>query len=511
MTDIQVIKEKEQEFLTEEEAKTVKEMFRKYLNSYKEKDSSVSDKEWLEQLFRTELPEMKEEEVKQEAEEIVTSIKQFDENLASCNEVAKRGISKERWLKDKVQEASVGMAVSEYGRTLEQMDTILFAKNTKLADALSRNSDGHIMMSPNLDGNIAEHMIANTTKLSAVLQGKNISVQVLESYTANSVDVRAINHTTGQYQNYQLKFGKDAKATIDLIERGNYNNQRLIVPSEQLEEVQEYFKKKGSFKTITDHIDAWGAEGNSFTKEEMKNLQEKAQSKGIAPELDYSHYKTKDLAMSIGKNATAMALQSAAVTTGLNVAAKIFKGEEIDKDELVEIAIKTGADTSIKTVTAGTLQLAIRKGIIKFIPKATPAGVIANIACVGIENIKILAKIASGDLSVTKGLDQMGRVTTAMVGGLLGMAKGAVLGAKLTGWIPVIGPGLAVVTGFVGGMVGYFGGSKIGETIYSTGKKVAGIAKSVAKAAWEGVKSAGRAIGNGIKSAVRAAASLFGF
>ena len=75
-----------------------------------------------------------------------------------------------------------------------------------------------------------------------------------------------------------------------------------------------------------------------------------------------------------------MALQSAAVTTGLNVAAKIFKGEEIDADELVEIAIKTGADTSIKTVTAGTLQVAIRKGIIKFIPKATPAGVIANIA-----------------------------------------------------------------------------------------------------------------------------------
>lgn len=101
------------------------------------------------------------------------------------------------------------------------------------------------------------------------------------------------------------------------------------------------------------------------------------------------------------------------MTTGLNVAAKIFKGEEIDADELVEVAIKTGADTSIKTVTAGTLQVAIRKGIIKFISKATPAGVIANIACVGIENVKVLAKIASGELSVTKGIDQMGRVTTS--------------------------------------------------------------------------------------------------
>lgn len=503
------VKRTEQEYLTENEARTVKDMFKKYLKSYKEKDPDMSDKEWLERLFRAELPEMTEEEIKQDSEEIVESIKTFHENLTSCNEAAKSGISKESWLADKIQEASVGVAVNEYGRTLQQIDNVLYAKNTELADALSRSADGHIMMSPNLDGNIAENMIAKTTELSASLQGKNISVEVLESHAANSVDVRAINHDTGQYQNYQLKFGKDAKATIDLLERGNYNNQRIVVPSEQLEEVQAYFKKKGSSKTITDHIEAWGAEGKSFTKEEMKALQEKAQSEGVAPEIDYSHYQKKDLAMSIGKNAGAMALQAAAVTTGLNVAAKIFKGEQIDKDELVEIAIKTGADTSIKTVTAGTLQVAIRKGIIKFIPKATPAGVIANIACVGIENVKILGKIASGDLSVTKGLDQMGRVTTSMVGGLLGMAKGAAIGAKLTGWIPVIGPGLAVVTGFVGGMVGYFGGSKIGDAIYSAGKKVAGAAKTVAKAAWNGIKSAGRTVVSGVKSVGRTISGLF--
>ncbi len=501
----------EQEFLTEDEAKAVKKLFNKYLKSYNEKSPSVTDKEWLEQLFIKELPEMKEDEAKQNAKEIVESIKMFDKNLTSCNEAATRGVSKERWLADMIEEASVGMAAGEYGRALDQVDNVLFAKNAELADAISRSSDGHIMMSPNLDGNIAEHMIAKTTELSASLQGKDISVEVLNSHTANSVDVRAINHKTGQYQNYQLKFGKDAKATINLLERGNYNNQRIVVPSEQLEEVQEYFKKKGSSKTITDHISAWGAEGKPFTKQEMKNLQEKAQSEGIAPELDYSHYRTKDLAINIGKNAGAMALQSMAVTTGLNIAEKIFKGEEIDEDELVEVAIKTGADTSVKTITAGTLQVAIKKGIIRFIPKSTPAGVIANIACVGIENVKVLAKIASGDLSLTKGIDQMGRVTTSMVGGLLGMAKGAALGAELTGWIPVIGPGLAVVTGFVGSMVGYFGGSKIGNAIYNAGKKVAGAAKTVAKAAWQGIKSAGRTIVNKVKSVGRSVAKLFGF
>ena len=215
--------------------------------------------------------------------------------------------------------------------------------------------------------------------------------------------------------------------------------------------------------------------------------------------------------MNISKNAGAMALQSMAITTGLNLAAKAFNGEKVDADELVEVAIKTGADTSIKTVTAGTLQSAIRKGIISFIPKATPAGVIANIACVGIEDVKILAKIASGDISVTKGLDQMGRVTTSMVGGLFGMAKGAAFGASLTGWIPVVGVSLGIATGFIGGMVGYCGGSKLGETVYNTGKRVASASRTVAKAAWNGIKSAGRAVSSGVKAVARGVTRVFGF
>ena len=175
------MEEKRQEYLTEEQARTVKELFKKYLRSYKEKDANMTDQEWLEQLFRTELPEMNEEEIKQDSEEIVTAIRTFDENLASCTEASKKGVSKESWLADKIQEVSVGMAVNEYGKTLQQMDNVLYAKNAELADALSRSADGHIMMSPNLDGNIAENMIAKTTELSASLQGKNISVSVLES------------------------------------------------------------------------------------------------------------------------------------------------------------------------------------------------------------------------------------------------------------------------------------------------------------------------------------------
>ena len=74
------IKKSEQEYLTEKEARTVKEMFQKYLKSYKEKTPKMNDKEWLEQLFRTELPEMTEAEIKHDSEEIVESATlSFDE------------------------------------------------------------------------------------------------------------------------------------------------------------------------------------------------------------------------------------------------------------------------------------------------------------------------------------------------------------------------------------------------------------------------------------------------
>ncbi|MCC8075171.1 MAG: hypothetical protein LIO95_04385 [Clostridiales bacterium] len=499
------------EYLTEKEARAVKALLKKSLRDYKKKPASMTDQVWLERLFVTELPELPAEEARQDAAEIVTAIETFDEDLQAVDEAATHGVSKESWLADKLQESSVGMSVNEYGRTLQAMDDVLYQANMEMADALQRSSDGHIKMSPNLDGNIAEQMVAKSTELSASLQGKNIKVEVRDAYTKNSVDVRATNLETGEYQNYQLKFGKDAKATIDLIERGNYNNQRIVVPADQLEEVQAHFKAKGSNKTITNHIDAWGAEGKAYTKEEMKALQEAAQEDGIMPSMDYSHYQTRDLAMSIGKNAGVMALQSAAVTTGLNIAKKVFEGEEVDPDELVEAAIKTGADTSVKVVTAGTLQVAIRKGILSVIPKTTPAGIIANVACVGVENVKILGKIASGELSLTRGLDRMSRVTTSMAAGLWQMAKGAAFGAKLAAWIPVIGAPLSVVSGLVGGMVGYMGGSKLGEAVHSAGKKVAGVAKTVAKSAVRGVKRVASAAKNTIGSFARGFTSLLGF
>lgn len=506
-----MLQDEEYEYITEREASAIKVIFEKYIQSYKERDASQTDIEWLEQLFKSEFPKMEEDTIKLEASEIIEAINNFDRHLESVNLAAKKGVSKEKWLADEFQDASTSMSVNEYGKILESIDDMLYKQNLQLDHALRRSQDGHIKKSLNLDGIIAENMIAQTAELSGFLQGKNIKVEVRDVFTENSVDVRATNLKTGKYQNYQLKYGKNANATINLIERGNYNNQQLIVPSEQLEDVQAHFKLKKSNKTISDHINAWGAKGNKFTKSDMKELQQYAQQKGVSPVMDYNHFRNRDLAMSIGKNASAMALQSAAVTTGINLANKVFKGERIEIEEVVEVAIKSGIDTSVKVVTSATLQVAVRKGLIKSIPKMTPTAVITNIVMVGIENMKILTKIASGELSFTKGLDQMGRVTTSMVVGLYGISQGAAIITALTTLTLGAAPVIAVLSGYIGVMLGYYCGSKLGNSIYNIGKKVASFAKNAARTVMRGIMKTGQEVANGIKEIVRSFTEFLGF
>lgn len=492
MSEKENSKVSEEEYVTEKEAKTFFSMFRKYWKEYKQKDPAMTNQEWLEQLLRREIPEMSEEEVKENAAEMVDSVQTFDENMTSLHEAAQHGTSKEHWLGKKLEEVPAGMSAQAYGAQLQEFDDLLAQANEELADAVTRSADGHIKMSQNLDGNLAEEMLAKTLEADAALQGKHIKVEVLNSHNKNSVDVRVKDLETGKWQNYQMKFGKDAKATIALIKRGDYRNQRIVVPKEQLKEVQAHCPEK----TITDHIDAFGARGKSYTKQEMKELQQKLQENGEVPQLSYDDVSVKTLASNIGKNAGKFAIISAAVTTGINVIKKAWKGEKIEADEVMEEALKSGADAGVKTVAAGTLKVAVEKGVLRCIPKGTPVGVIATIATVGVENVKILAKAAKGEISKEKVLDQIGRTTVSMTAGLIAAGEAAAIGG-------VIGGPVGVVVGAVTGAVGYVAGSKYGEVVYDTWKKTASMAKRTVKVIGKGVQKAGRWFGNKVRQVLR--------
>lgn len=483
------------EGLTEKEAKEFKVLLAKFVKSYSQKEQEVSDVEWLSAEFKDSMPELSEEEAKKMAEDTVSAVTEYDENLASLNAECKQGKSKEQWLADKVGQASSGVSVVEYGQYLDTINTAIENANAQMLRTVTTKA-GEISRNFNLDGYIAEQHHVNTFNANAALAKSKFYAEVKvpepgETYGLNSFDV-VIKDATKQsnvpVHQYQIKYGADAKQTIQLLrEHGEvtkYSNQQIVVPPEQMAEVQKAFPGKTVVAQIggTDKVKITS---DTLTKQQAKDLQIKTQEKSKIPTTDWNSFNTKDLALQLGKNAGLAGIQAAAITTGFSLAEQAIRGEGIDVDETVELALKTGADAGIKAAASGAVMAGVKKGVINIIPKGTSAGTIANVVSVGIENIKILGKVAKGDLTMTQGLENMGRTTTAMVYGLGWSKAGMAIGATALQWIPIVGP---FIGGLVGGMVGYMAGSKVGQTIFNGVKAIGRGVKNVCTSVWNGVK-----------------------
>ena len=128
----------------------------------------------------------------------------------------------------------------------------------------------------------------------------------------------------------------------------------------------------------------------------------------------------------------------------------------------------SGADFGVKTATAGALKAASEKGILKVIPKGTKGGTFANIAFVAIENVKVLGKVATGELTAKEGLDAMEQTTASCVAGIATSTKGAAIGATIGS---VLGPVGTAVGGFIGGTIGYMAGSKVAQAMLRVCRK----------------------------------------
>ena len=204
------------------------------------------------------------------------------------------------------------------------------------------------------------------------------------------------------------------------------------------------------------------------------------------PKADWNSYQTRELAVNLGKQAGQAGIQAALLGVGINLAKKAFDGEKIEAEDIVKTAVETGSDTCVKAAAGGALKVAAEKGVISILPPGTPAGTISKIACVAVENAKILMKVAKGELTLSEAAEHMGRTSVSMYAGLSAGAVGAGVGAAALSFIPVVGP---IVGGVVGGIVGYTAGSKVGETIFNAGKKVVQTGVKVIKKAAEVVSN----------------------
>lgn len=485
--------------LTVKEAEEVKEIWKRFFTAYKESGEEQEEFEWLEKQLKTELPEKSEDDIKKMKEEIVSSVREYDADLKDMTTQIEKGGTKERWLADRLEDAAKGVAVNEYGNYLNQINETMGQANSQMMRTVLRQ-DGGVKECLNLDGFLAEQYHVNSFNAKAVLQKSEFRAKIPkegEAFGKNSFDVVIYNVKTKQIvHQYQFKYGKDAQSTIELFKHGNYNNARYMVPAGQVEEVQKAFPNK----SVTDYIggtDKVDITSTPVTKEEVKRMQTEAQETGVIPRTDWNIYSTRELAINLGRQAGVAGMQAALVATGIDLASKVFSGEEVDGGEVAAAALQTGADAGVKAAAGGALTVAVEKGMFSILPKPITPGTITKIACVGIENIKILWKVAKGELTMSEGLEHMGRTSTAMVSGLACAGVGAGIGAAALSWIPIVGP---IAGGVIGGIVGYTAGSKVGEAVFNGAKKIAEKGKEIVRSAWEGVKAVGSSIVDGIRS-----------
>lgn len=466
----------------EREAKALQPVIRRFLESYAAKDPKVSDEKWLEDELRRELPEKPPAEIKQMSRDIVAEVAAFDRRTASIHVACDAGQSKEAWFAKEAQAASAGVAINAYGDYLERMNQAFADANDQMMEAIKTQSNV-ISQCPNLDGFIAEQQQVNDFNLQAALEDRSYRAEVLrptegETYGANSFDV-AIRENGSQkiLHQYQFKFGQDAPATIRLFKSGKYDNQRFVVPEEQMADVQKAFPGK----SVTDAIGGTArvpTRAVGLTKAQVKESQRRIQEGNRVARVNWNRYNTKALALHLGKQAALAGIGGAALGAGIHLAARAVQGEDIRGAEVVEVALTTGADAGVKAAAVGALKVGVEKGMVPVLARSTPVGVLSGIVCMGIENAKIMARFAKGEISGIKALDCMARTSVATVCGLQWGAGGAAMGAALGSVVPVVGN---VVGGIVGGVVGYVAGSGIGSTIYSGAKKLFGMATNVAK------------------------------
>lgn len=489
--------------LSEEEAHGVSKIQKEFLDSYVASQGKVPVEEWLAQELQKQLPEKTSEEVAEMSAEIISSLKVTEEMKKSQQNAIAMGRSKESWLASTLLQSTSQMSAQEGAKYLQSLDDAVNNANVAMHETITTKGSGYSIPSqnPNLDGFIAEQHHVNSFNMDAAAKGSGLRAEVQplkpgETYSKNGFDVVIKDANGNRIHQYQMKYGATAEDTIRMLKSGNYNNQTIVVPEEQVEAVKKAFPNK----TVTSTIGDGNVQSKPLTKEQAKELQEKAQ-KGNFMDADWNDYVAKDIALGIGKQAGYACLQGAAVGAGMAIATKVWNGEPVDGEEVIQTAIESGADFGIKTATAGALKAASEKGIIKILPKGTKGSTYANIAFVAIENVKILGKVATGDLTAKEGVDMMQQTTGSCVAGIAASTKGTAIGASIGS---VLGPVGTAVGGFIGGTLGYMVGSKAGQIVVKGAQKVRDEAVEV-------IKSVGEAFVSGAKSFVRGVASLFGF
>lgn len=487
----------EQEHNQDEKAEKTGNLITLFVQSYEKKKESMPLEQWLVAEFKH-YPEawQDEAEITDTAKEVIDTVSRSNEAKASLYTHVDQGKSQASWVAAHLEQGAKAAGVINVGEYAGKIDAAISQANADMASTILRN-DGGISQALNLDGFIAEQHHVDTFNLDAAAQGSQYRAKALvpdgTAYGKNSMDVGIYDADGKLVRRYQAKYGQDADATQALWDKGDYRGQQKLVPADQV----------GDIEGATDHIEHEGVQSKPLTKAEAKALQEKAQLHEESKKYEWNDVSRGEIAKSIGKQA----LIGAGLVAGFhgvrvfgrriwnNLLGKKNPALSADLQEFFQSSVKSSAHVGIQVAVSGAIVVSARNGWLGAVLKNSLAGRLTSMAYLGMENAKVLFKLAKGELTGTEAVDAMGKTTTSLAISMAAAGAGMVQGAALG---VVFGPAGVFVGGLVGGIVGGMAGSKIGEHIYEGSKKIVktavDVVLSTVSAVSEGLKSFGRAL-----------------
>lgn len=483
--------------LSQDEISQLASLQREFFQQYAHKAEHISLGQWLNDQLQHALPDHSPEETSEWCGQILDQTELLQQKQAQLQKAKEDGRSKESWLADELVASTKRFANQEKCVAyLQNLDVALTQANQSLLKTIS-TKDGGINQNPQLKGFLAEEMQAQTFNLNATAAQSSYRAQVLKpssGYKKNSVDIVIKNTKTGSVSSrYQAKYYKDSRSTEAAFEKGQYNGQQKLVP-----EGQKIGSKSTEVLTSPD-----GVTSNPLSVQDAQQLQDMAQSGNWEP-LSWNNYNTKTVAAHIAIKTGQAALLGMAVSSGVTAVEQMLEGEEPDVERVAAAAMTAGADVAVNSVATAALKVGVEKGAIKILPPGTPAGILADIVFVGMENGKVLKQVAEGEIAAYEAFNAMEETTIAAVAGITASAEGAEIGMAVgTAVGTVLGLEGSVVGCAIGGIIGYIAGSAVGRMI-------ARGAQMMRKATGELLRTAGSAAKNIWNSVSCGLAEVFG-
>lgn len=479
-------------FQAEENGISSAKIIQNTLVSYVKKPKEQPLEEWVAQeLNRYKEVYKTQEESQKDALEIIKNIKILNKNREEITTVQQEGKSVESWVAKKIEEGAQASHVNNIGEYAHNIEKSLQDAN-ELSLQTFVNLDGAINRNKNLHGFVAEQHHVNTFNIEASLKNSNYRAQMLQSTGKNSVDIVIKDMTNGKIvKKYGAKYGLDATATKSYLEKGDYRGQRKLVADGQHTQIEN----------ATNHIEVDGIKSKPLSYEQSRKIQAEIQEKQRIAEYKWDGISKTKIAKSIVVESGKMVLLHSLVQGGRVLGRRVYNTLTSQKNQTLQEDVKEWLKSSwlgakvigLQVAVTTGVTVAVRKGLITSVAKNTPVGQIANVVYVGMENTKVLYKMAKGDLGFKEGLKEMEKVSLSAVGGIVGAGEGMIAGAALGS---LAGPVGTVVGGFVGSVVGGIAGSTAGELIAKANQKVRDVALKGLKKSYEGLKNAATGVFN---------------